>query len=307
MTGPNPDSASPGLDAIFADPEIAQFIQGLGVRQAENIGTLAGEHLVKRCYLLHLSDATKVKLRRLRSADRAREVESLLATAAHPSFPKPLARQGPLLLEPWIEGSPVDARSPDIAARCGSLLGEFHARTPLEDRFGHPVGLAKEQMEYLVQAGDRLLASEEISGKAHQVLVTTAQRLQPTEAAQGIIHGDLAPENIVIDESGRLVVIDNDQVLSHPFDYDLARAWIRWPMTGVMKMRFLDAYRRHRDPTPFQISVHFWLLCALTRAAAFRVENAVVGRNVHLYHLRRLLGTANENRRTLLYTWNSGL
>jgi thiamine kinase-like enzyme len=47
----------------------------------------------------------------------------------------------------------------------------------------------------------------------------------PEELAIGFIHKDLCAENRVRDESGRVVVVENESLRVGPHAYDLARTW----------------------------------------------------------------------------------
>ena len=301
------DRAPSALSSILIDEEILQFTKerGLNISEAKRVGSLAGERLVKRCYFLRLTDGQKLKVRRLRSSERAQEVEAILRVVGHPCFPAVLARRGSLLLEPWIEGLRIDPQSAEVAERCGFLLGEFHARSFGEATSAETELPVKEQMTRLENAVQLLSVSQMLSDEDHRTLLATARRYQPDTAERGYIHGDFAPENIVADPQGKFVVVDNELVQEHPYDFDLARTWIRWPMTAQMKTRFLETYRSHRRTTSFQQSVHFWLLCALTRAVAFRVENAVTNSKWRLDQLRLLVREADADPETLLFAWNS--
>jgi hypothetical protein len=207
------------LDVTEPAEEAMQFARSLGfdVVKAADIGSLSGKRLVKRCFRLDLGDGRMLKVRRLRSPERAAEIEAILAAVNHPCFPKALARRDSLLLESWIDGSCIDAGDPDAAERCGSLLGEFHSRSMGRHISSTAESSVDEMTAHLSKACHTLLAARFLSDQDIEAIMAMARRHRPNSADTGYIHADLAPENVIVDHQARFVVIDNESVLEHPY------------------------------------------------------------------------------------------
>ena len=77
-----------------------------------------------------------------------------------------------------------------------------------------------------------------------------------------------------------------------PCDYDLARTWYRWPMTGEQRDAYLAGYRDHRDASAFLVHAPFWHIAALANGALFRHRRRSGAPALPLAALRALLRDA---------------
>lgn len=253
---------------------------GSPVVSASPVSPLRGRGRPLGAFRLELSDARLIKLRRMPDAERAEELERLLGTLAALGFPRVLARRGRLLILEWIPGAPF-AAEPETPARivqAAQLLGSIH-RTPSfagqrlpderpstteRDRFD-------QQLSALVRAG-RLTERQVDSFRR------IARERIPARALHGFTHGDFAPENLVLDASGAVRVVDNEAVQLGILDLDLARVWSRWPMPPASWGRFLVAYGSASGRSCRDDDLAGWKLRTLVVSAwyrsAFRLEGA---------------------------------
>ncbi|MFU8765769.1 MAG: hypothetical protein ACNA7T_14660, partial [Haliea sp.] len=70
-------------------------------------------------------------------------------------------------------------------------------------------------------------------------------------------------DNMVLDAAGELLVVDNESMCVGSLDFDIARAWCRWPMTESARAQFAAGYARFRGLESFTLHCQFWALRAL--------------------------------------------
>jgi thiamine kinase-like enzyme len=105
----------------------------------------------------------------------------------------------------------------------------------------------------------------------------------------GLVHGDVCPENLVVDASGRLRVIDTDSLAVRAKEYDLARTWYRWPMTREERGTFEDGYPEPAVLASYHEHFSHWALSILIRAASFRLRHALPDAEMPARRLREFL------------------
>jgi Ser/Thr protein kinase RdoA (MazF antagonist) len=106
---------------------------------------------------------------------------------------------------------------------------------------------------------------------------TLASRFVPRAAEEGMCHGDLCAENIVLDRDGHVVVVDNDNLAVDAWGYDFARTWYRWPMSEAERRQYMAGYGRADHLVAVDAHFVHWVLVVLVEAAAYRVRVAVGG------------------------------
>ena len=251
---------------------------GCEVVKAEPVSPLRRRGHPRAAFRVTLADGRVVKLRRVGEVEEAAELERLLVRLAPVGLPRVLARRRRSLVLEWLDGTPLsslpDARVPVAAA--AELLGCIHAMppggSPPAQELARAEGVrAGQQLAQLVAAG--ALAHTE----ADDLDQALAQRL-PARPDAGIVQGDFAPENLLLDATGRVRVIDNEGVRVGVLDLDLARSWSRWPMADSRWQAFLEAYaaaagRRVRDEDLTGWKLRTLVVTAWYRTA-FRVEGA---------------------------------
>ena len=223
-------------------------------------------------YRLRFADNRSLKGRRLRSPATARRVEEILRRLGHPAFPKPMQRKGCALLLEWIEGATLEhgRASLEHVRACGALHAWLH-RFPWE--------ATPALSPHTILSAHRVWAGRHLASCAKAGLVddgeaeTLAQLLEthrPLDCESGLVHGDLCGENLLVDRSGQLRVVDNEALSLGAYDADLARTWYRWPLSPSGREAYLRAYARHRSPDAFLTHFPYWAICALLGSLSHR-------------------------------------
>jgi hypothetical protein len=114
------------------------------------------------------------------------------------------------------------------------------------------------------------------------------ERLDPGQAMHGLVHTDFCGENMVIDRTGRLRVIDNEHLGVDALGYDVARTWYRWALPAPAWARVGSAYAARIPLTEPLATLGFWRIVALVQSAALRLRNDRARAHVPLDCLRRM-------------------
>jgi len=265
---------------------------------AERVTPLpSGDHapnpMSRVAFRLAYPDGRQLKARRHRDLDTARRIVDL-RFALDPMHLAPLlAAEGPCHLTEWVEGTLPDPDDPKVLTDVGVLLGTLHAAElggdSLRHRFPYEswVDRNRRNMVDLTDAG--VLKNTEV-----EEVWKRLKKGAPSSVQEVVIHADLAPENLVVAEDGRLVLVDNENMAVDAPGFDLARTWYRWPMDPRRWSGFLRGYERQADPAPFLEFAEFWTIVVLLEAAHFRVLGGTPRASVPLDLLRRVLsGTLN--------------
>jgi hypothetical protein len=257
------------------DAEVLAALErnGLRARALQDItalGLAAGE---RRTFRVVLADGRTVKARRLpdeATAERLMAVRSELP----PAFARVLSRDRRVLIEEWVAGAPLGASCPSNALldEASSILASLHARThvvgePVGDRrsTAHRRAVCERELGEIASAGG-------LDGRRILALRVALERLDPGRALHGLAHNDFCGENMVVDASGALRVIDNERLEIDALGYDLGRTWYRWALPKPAWERFRAAYAaRAASPEPLE-SLAFWNLAAAVKSAAIRLR-----------------------------------
>jgi Ser/Thr protein kinase RdoA (MazF antagonist) len=251
----------------------------------------------RSAWRVELAGGGAVKARRLESAAAADELIAL-RDGLDDAFAPPLGRDGPVLLERWIDGAPLDAAQADArAAEAGALLGRLHAR-PL--RGEHAAAVSTASTAYWRGRAERnlddLAAAGALPADVVAALREDARRLDPGTARAALVHRDFCAENMVVDAAGRLHVIDNEWFTIDAAGLDLGRTLYRWPMSEAGRCTFLASYRDACacDPGPLD----FWHLVAVLWSAGARLDHRPEQRAIPLAAARALAESGlRRNRR----------
>lgn len=242
----------------------------------------------RAAFRVGLSDGRWVKLRRMGPVDEAEALARRLGGLAAAGLPRVLGRRGGSLILEWIPGAAF-AEQPltdERIEQAGRLLGEIHrARVPADDPEPRPRRAARELARAEVQlaelANGDCLTRLEVDTIAGLLVRHVGER-----PLQGVVHGDFAPENLVVDARGALRVIDNESVDVGILDLDLARAWARWALADERWRIFLEGYaggsgRRVADP-----ALWGWKLRSLVVSAWYRCVFELPGGDAAVARLR---------------------
>jgi Ser/Thr protein kinase RdoA (MazF antagonist) len=271
------------LAEIDRDVERALARQGMAARRTVLVSPLGERKGVRFAYRVELEDGRTVKARHFGNEAAARRVLEL-HRGLEAAFARPLARDGPVLLEEWIDGVPLSDREAEArAGEAGALLGRLHATPlgaevpPTANTGGWRAG-AEADLALLGDAG--MLAAGEVAA-----LRAELHGRDPGVARAVLIHRDFCAENMLLDHHGRLRIIDNEQLDIAPADYDLGRTFHRWPMADAAWARFLRAYCGAAPSEPAALG--FWRIVASLETTRVFLQRLPVRLDASLALLRR--------------------
>jgi GT2 family glycosyltransferase len=274
------------LRRLGADLETLVAARPAALVEAVPLSPLAAPSLARGAWRLRFADGTALKGRALQTEAQADTVARLVASLEPGSFARVLARHGRALLEEWIDGEPLD-KAPGGGRHlraCGRMLARIHLGAPA--RVAAVVGPAERHRDGLAGLVQRGALERAVAERADAL----ARRYAPRHASTGLCHGDFAAENLVIRPDGTLCLVDNETLHLGPHDYDLARAWYRWPMSPAQWGEFLSGYGLERDTGPFREHFPYWAVRALGDAAVYRLDGQMVEAAVPLERLQDLVG-----------------
>jgi len=239
-----------------------------------------------------------VKGHDLGSEEAATRAVQLCACLPRGSFPKVLGQHGSALVSEWIAGESLAQRriTSDQRQRLAAVLGEVHAASLPADfpeaTDEYPGGRwqdeLKEKLERLRATG-RIAADD--GARALELTVAHA----PPRRRVTLVHGDLCPENVVVDVAGGLWVIDIDQIDLHVPEFDLARCWYRWPMTPDDRAVFEAGYGEAEVVASYRAHFFHWAVVVLVGAMAFRSRYGIDGVEPLARRLREVLSWRGED------------
>jgi len=234
----------------------------------------------RRAFRVTRAGGAAVKARRLESEEAARTLCDA-RRGVDASFSSLLGRHGRVLLEEWVEGDVLTERDVEPwAEEAGRILGRLHAASGGADL------PTVEWRALATRALDALERARALSAGRLAALSQGLARLDPGRARAGLVHRDIAPENLVVDRSGRLRVVDNEWFTTAPLGLDLGLTFARWPMSGEAWTRLLDAYRSEQ-PTDVG-SLRFWQCAAALECARIRLDGDADRLAIPLARLREL-------------------
>lgn len=268
--------------ATTADIEEALRLHGMRARSIALVSTLKERKGRRWAYRVDTDDGRTVKARLFESIEAAGEVFDLRA-GLEEAFAPALARYGAVLIEEWIAGVPiVELDWERWVDEAGALLGRLHARETL------PALATARWCEGAQSNLDQLRESGKLNAGAIDILRAEIARRDPGEAHGVVAHLDFCADNMVIDTSGRLRIIDNELMSIAPAGLDLARTFDLWPMSASTWSRFRRAYAGAAPSDPG--AAGFWrVVTTLTNARIFR-ERSEHRFEAALAKLRRYAG-----------------
>jgi Ser/Thr protein kinase RdoA (MazF antagonist) len=264
--------------------EIVEAVDRLGhrIREIVALKPIEPRKRGRSAHRVELEGGGRIKARVLES-DAAVQELLRMREGLEPAFVPALAGHGRVLLEAWVEGellSEHEARS--RIGDAGALLGRLHAATPPSAAPSMSTAPRRRQAELGLQS---LEEAEKLASREVAALRLSLERLDPGSSPVALVHRDFCAENMLIDDSGRLRVFDNELIELGPAGLDLGRSLHRWPMSVAEQRQFLAAYRSSapRDPGP----IAFWILVAVVWSARVRLDQPPERQAIPLEAARR--------------------
>jgi aminoglycoside phosphotransferase (APT) family kinase protein len=263
-----------GDDVAWASSEL-----GSEIAEVTAVSPLRGSDRPRAAFRLTLADGRKLKLRRMRSPERAAELARLVGQLRDLGIPQVVLRRAETLIVDWIDGTPL-CEGPDRPERieeAARLLGRIHA-TPTFDGLGLPV-VRPTAPQWLAMQEEitALVRARKLAAEIAKRLSAAAQEHDPGPTRHGIVHGDFCAENFVSDGAGCLRVVDNEGLEVGPLALDLARVWSRWPMSESAWGRFLVNYPASGGDRVVDADLLVWKIRTLVRSAWYRVTYRLAG------------------------------
>jgi hypothetical protein len=291
-------SASPGeggaaTDATLRSPAVVAILARFGspVVAAERITSLVLRHSPRSAYRVTFADGRRVKLRRLRRPERAERACRLLAALDDARFAAVLLRHDDVVVEEWVEGTPLAARPPrreHVEVAAGILATVHRVAIDTTTAAETPASMLETALARVALLANRGHLTRATATR----LASVARRVVPVAAPVGITHNDLCGENLVLDTAGRVHVVDNEALDIGFLEYDLARTWYRWDLDATSWRTFLASYIAAGAARPDERASVFWRIAAVTKSAAARLDGTPAALEVALAKLRAIAAGA---------------
>jgi Ser/Thr protein kinase RdoA (MazF antagonist) len=242
---------------------------------AEELTRLVSRRQRKAVFKLELADGRLLKARRYKASQEAVIAAALTRFLDHRHYSRVQAALGTTTLEDWIPGSLLtpEAVTPEQAHRAGELLGQLHRTSGLPGPETSPVPTIEVHTALMEQHLAALVAQGALDESIATRICELAERTKPREFQTGLIHGDFCAENMILGPTGELVLIDNESLCVGALDFDVARAWCRWPMTRANRRAFTAGYTQYRELESFSLHGKFWALRALLMSAYVQLKH----------------------------------
>jgi Ser/Thr protein kinase RdoA (MazF antagonist) len=278
--------------AVAPESDVLRVLADLGLtpRSFTPIGGYPKWRRGRVTYRVELASGDVVKVRRVTRPRAPRRAELVVRALADPDLPAPLALEGRVTVERWVDGVPLNASTPTMAEieAAADLLGRLHAVTSVPGRPFRRVASLAPLLAKTATRIDSLRERELLTDAEAQDLVTRLHEGFPERATRGVVHGDLCAENLVVTPDGRLVSIDNERVRIDFLDLDLARTWVRWPMSQDARAHFERRYAAWGRPLPDAHETTAWRVCAAVKSSLTISGTPDIGADLARAQLDRL-------------------
>lgn len=271
------------------DAEVVEALAeaGLRPRAIQDVATIRFPGIDRATYRVDLESGEIVKARRLENECTARRLVER-RRGLPDGFVPVLAHHKRVVLEQWVRGRIVgNTPASGVVSGAAKLLATLHCVTVFVDEEGSDEDTAL----WLVKADGwlrALTAAGALDATEANRLRENLKRFDPGRSASGLGHFDFCGENMVLDTSARLRVIDNERVSIGPYGFDLARTWYRWALTPDDWQQFEKSYFAMVAREPATADQEFWRVVVLIQSAYLRLGTTGGHLSVPLDRLRRL-------------------
>jgi aminoglycoside phosphotransferase (APT) family kinase protein len=282
------------MDATLPGDDVAALLTRYPspVAALTPVSPLASPQWTRAAFRVAFADGAVWKVRRFESEESARRFVDLTRQLPAGPFPSLLAHEGQAVALEWIDGvvlAPGSAGAPDLLRPIGAILRSVHdvpvSDTGPRDRV-YPGSTWHEEFAARI---DRLCGGGTLTpadgAHARELVVSHAPEPSPV----GLVLGDLAPENVVVNDRGGAHIVDTDGLELHAPAFDLARLWYRWPMRDQRWRAFEEGYASPERLAAFRAHFLHWAIVILVGAAAFRLRYGLPDAGAPAARLRDLL------------------
>ncbi len=285
------DSTLELRDSMGADLEALVREQTPAVVSVSRISSLWSPSWDRAAFRLRLASGASCKGRRFESQEAADRVAGLSRHLPEGPFPRVLARRGVAQIAEWVDGTVLSAAeiTNDLLSRAGEILGSMHAVDLPREGCGEAGALHAGALDALAARVAVLCRAGALSPAEGERTLRLAAEHAPAGVRVGLVHGDLCPENIVLQDGGTLRVIDTDSIALRAREHDLARVWYRWPMTADERAAFEERYPEKDVLASYRQHFLHWAIVVLVGAAQFRLRHSLPGVSAPLQRLRAVL------------------
>jgi hypothetical protein len=251
--------------------EVAAALVALGLDAAsmDLVSPLGTRKGIRFAYRVVTAGGQIVKARHLGTAQDANRLRAL-RTRLEPAFIPVLDQSGAVLVEEWVDGTRLCELDPTPWLEpAGALLGRLHRAAPSSSTTS-----TRSWTEAALSDLALLEGADELTGGEAAVLRERLDATDPQSACTGLIHKDFCADNIVIDTTGTLRMIDNELLDLGPIGFDLGRTFHLWPMDADAQNAF-DLGYQSAGPPPLAATGYWRIVATLVGGRVFLTRSRV--------------------------------
>ena len=237
------------------------------IRDVVEITRFINSGIPRRCFYIEFMDGQKIKGRILPDQETRIRITSLLSYLAGLPLSPLIASEGRCLIEKWIVGESLrlDCLDDKDFVDAANVLGAFHTIPSPDVDLPSEMDFVKTLQLNLEEFLNTLVEHHKLNHRETRVLAERAESNVPGRVTTGIIHNDFCFDNLVRDEWLQLHLVDNNSLQIGAIDFDIGKAFSKWPMSKRHRRLFLDTYSRHRSTLEFEKHDTFWSVFCLVR------------------------------------------
>jgi thiamine kinase-like enzyme len=281
--------------------DLLTLVQEMGsIRSVRKLSPLISALTTHITFRIDLADGRALKGHHLESAKAVADAVELGAFLPAPAFTRILGSRGRAMVSEWIDGRLLASRqvTSDDCRRAGAMLRSVHDTT-LPDAIPESRGRYPSVSSWttLSKRIETLCSHALITAVEGELLAALLREHAPPGDRKGLVHTDLCPENMIEDERRALHVVDNDSIDVHVPAFDLARTWLRWPMSATERTAFEQGYEHEASRGLASFRTHFphWAAVVLIGSIEFRLQRQLPGIEPMVRQLRGLLSRGDSS------------